>query len=148
MTKHLLIFGGSGFIGQAICQEAVKQSIPVVSISRSGRPKASSLKTNSLITWVSSDIFTETHWHQYLSNASGVINLIGILREIEEKQLTYQKMIVEANQIIAEQVASYPKLPYVFLSANAGGPLISEEYIEHKRQAESDLTQLANPVEL
>lgn len=146
MTNYLLIFGGSGFIGQAICKEAVDQKIPVVSISRRGEPQNLFLRNHPLITWVKSDIFTDKNWQQYVVNASGVINLIGILRENQKKRLTYQKMIVLANQLIADQVAHYPQIPYVFLSANANGPLIPKEYLEHKRLAENDLNKLTNPV--
>lgn len=146
MTKHLLIFGGSGFIGQGICQEALKQNIPVVSISRSGQPQNQRLNNQPLITWVKADIFTDTHWHQYLPNAFGVINLIGILRENKKKQLTYETMIFGANQLIADQVKEYPTLPYLFLSANAGSPVIPKGYIENKRRAEAYLIKMDNPV--
>lgn len=146
MMKPLLIFGGSGFLGQAICREAIKQTIPVISFSRSGSPKNHFLSSHPLITWIKTDIFSETNWQPYVENSFGVINLIGILRENKNKNITYQKMIVLANQLITDQVAHYPKLPYVFLSANAGGPVIPIEYIQHKRQAETYLKQLRNPV--
>ncbi len=37
----LLVFGGSGFVGTRVCEEAVKTGLAVVSVNRSGPPKLS-----------------------------------------------------------------------------------------------------------
>ena len=37
----LLVFGGSGFVGSRVCEEALKTGLPVVSVNRSGPPKLS-----------------------------------------------------------------------------------------------------------
>lgn len=37
----LLVFGGSGFVGSRVCEEALKTGLPVVSVNRSGSPKLS-----------------------------------------------------------------------------------------------------------
>ena len=37
----LLVFGGNGFVGSRVCEEALKTGLPVVSINRSGAPKLS-----------------------------------------------------------------------------------------------------------
>lgn len=146
MTNYLLIFGGSGFIGQSVCREAIKHEIAVVSISPSGPPQDHYLRNHPLITWIKGDIFTSNLWHDYLPNAYAVINLIGILHEQPRKKLFYVDLIFTANQLIADQVRHYPQIPYLFLSANAGGPLISPRYIENKRRAEAYLLTLTNPI--
>lgn len=43
----LLVFGGSGFVGTRVCEEALKTGLAVVSVNRSGPPKLSA-------DWVSS----------------------------------------------------------------------------------------------
>ena len=35
----ILVFGGNGFVGSRVCEEAVKTGLGVVSINRSGPPK-------------------------------------------------------------------------------------------------------------
>lgn len=35
----ILVFGGNGFIGSRVCEEALSTGLQVVSINRSGRPK-------------------------------------------------------------------------------------------------------------
>ena len=47
----LLVFGGSGFVGTRVCEEAVKTGLAVVSINRSGPPKLSADWVSS-IEWI------------------------------------------------------------------------------------------------
>lgn len=47
----LLVFGGNGFVGTRICEEALKTGLAVVSISRSGAPKQNAAWTNE-VEWV------------------------------------------------------------------------------------------------
>jgi NADPH:quinone reductase-like Zn-dependent oxidoreductase len=37
-SQKILVLGGSGFVGTAICKAAVARDIEVMSLSRSGRP--------------------------------------------------------------------------------------------------------------
>ncbi|TXG54205.1 hypothetical protein EZV62_019461 [Acer yangbiense] len=37
-SERVVVLGGSGFVGSAICKAAVTKGIEVVSLSRSGRP--------------------------------------------------------------------------------------------------------------
>lgn len=141
MTQTIVIFGGSGFVGQALCQEAIKQNISVVSISKHGKPKKDALwMTHPLMTWVTADIFTEDSWKKYLDTATSCVNLIGILLENRKKGLTYDKMIVQANQLLSN-TAEEKNCPYLFLSAK-GGP---SGYVAAKQQAESYLLNKKNP---
>ena len=47
----LVVFGGNGFVGSRICEEAVKTGLAVVSISRSGGPKQNAAWTSD-VEWV------------------------------------------------------------------------------------------------
>jgi uncharacterized protein YbjT (DUF2867 family) len=35
----LVVFGGNGFVGSRVCEEALKTGLAVVSVNRSGPPK-------------------------------------------------------------------------------------------------------------
>lgn len=37
----ILVFGGNGFVGSAVCEEVVRTGLRAVSVNRSGPPKAS-----------------------------------------------------------------------------------------------------------
>ncbi|HCM89539.1 MULTISPECIES: hypothetical protein [Vagococcus] len=141
MRAPLIIFGGSGFIGQGVCQEAINREIPVISISKHGKPTEAELWMSSpLITWLSIDIFKDDSWKNYISSETSCINLIGIFFENKKKGLTYEKLIVQANHLISEE-AQFKHAPYLFLSAKVG-PF---GYIEAKRKAEAELFQKNNP---
>lgn len=142
MKQAIVVFGGSGFVGQGICQEAIKRRLPVISISRHGKPrKEQPWMSHPLITWVQADIFNEDTWSGYLDNSLGCINLIGILFENKRKGLTYQRLIVDANHVIAN-ACERAQIPYLFISAKTG-PC---GYLAAKKQAEHDLFQLTNPI--
>lgn len=147
MEKHLLVFGGSGYIGSALCALALKENIPVVSISRRGKPKKKlPFQDNPLMTWVAADIFTETSWHDYFDQAYAVVNLIGIIAEKPQLNQTFAKTIFMANYQIVTVVSQQPNLPFLFMSANSGGPFISPHYLENKVRAEVFSKTLPNPV--
>ena len=138
MKQPILIFGGSGFIGQALCKEAIQRNIPVISISKHGKPKGHDLwMTHPLLTWVTMDIFRESEWRDYVKNCRCCINLIGILFEQPKKGLTYDKMIVQSNRLIAQEAEQHRK-NYLFLSAK-GGP---SGYVRVKKQAEEEVMTL------
>ncbi|MGX7023945.1 NAD-dependent epimerase/dehydratase family protein [Vagococcus hydrophili] len=140
MKPTFVVFGGSGFIGQAVCQEVINRNLPVVSISKHGKPREEELWMSSpLITWLSIDIFKDNSWKQYISDKTCCINLIGIFFENRKKGLTYDKMILLANQLISDE-AEEKQAPYLFLSAKAG-PC---GYIEAKKKAEADLFMKKN----
>lgn len=52
---QVVVFGGSGFVGQNVCQAALMLGAEVVSINRSGAPAAK--KWVNDVRWVQGDIF-------------------------------------------------------------------------------------------
>lgn len=141
MKAPIIIFGGSGFIGQAACQEAINRQLPVISISKHGKPKKEELWMSSpLINWLSIDIFKDDSWKNYISSKTPCINLIGLFFENKKRGLTYEKIIVQASHLISEE-AQLKQAPYLFLSAKTG-PC---GYIEAKKKVEADLFQKTNP---
>lgn len=88
MASKLLVFGGNGFLGRRICQEAVNHGLEVVSISRSGKPpvlKSSPRDKNWIneVRWESADILKPSTYFKHLQGASGVVHSMGILLEDE-----------------------------------------------------------------
>jgi len=47
----LIVFGGNGFVGTRVCEEALQTGLAVVSINRSGAPKATAAWTSD-VEWV------------------------------------------------------------------------------------------------
>ncbi|MCI0130869.1 NAD-dependent epimerase/dehydratase family protein [Vagococcus sp. CY53-2] len=132
MPNTLLIFGGSGFIGQKICQKAIEQGYHVYSISTHGKPSINEKWVHHAnMTWIASDVVKHDTWQNNIPNSIHYcINLIGILKQTTKQ--TYVNSIIKPNDIISNW-ATTKQIPYLFLSAKFG-PL---GYIKAKKEAES-----------
>lgn len=144
--KKLVIIGGSGFLGQVICQTALTENWTIVSISKHGRPPSNKLLKSlrdAPIEWVQADIFTSQDWQAHLLHAFAIIDLVGIIKERPKEGITYQKMIADSAKIIGTVASDNDRLQhFIFLSANAG----PTKYIEAKRQAEQSLISMPLPL--
>lgn len=87
MVPKLLVFGGNGFLGRRICQEAVQNGFQVLSLSRSGRapqPQAPQDKHwIGEVQWEAADVFNPQSYNRYLRDATDVVHSLGILLEDE-----------------------------------------------------------------
>lgn len=54
---QVVVFGGNGFVGQSVCQAALRLGAEVVSISRSGAPVGKNKSWADAVRWVRGDIF-------------------------------------------------------------------------------------------
>ncbi|MGY3766237.1 NAD-dependent epimerase/dehydratase family protein [Vagococcus vulneris] len=142
MTQSIVVIGGSGFVGQGVCKEALRKNISVISISKHGKPqKEQPWMSHPLMIWVKADIFTDTSWKHYLADCLGCINLIGILFQNKHRGQTYHRMIFYTNHLISSVCEEF-QIPYLFLSAKAG-PV---GYLKAKKLAEQDLLDKTNSV--
>ena len=51
-SPKVVVFGGRGFVGSYVCQEALRSGLRVVGISRSGTPPASGAAWTRDVEWV------------------------------------------------------------------------------------------------
>ncbi|AJV51272.1 AHL_G0037850.mRNA.1.CDS.1 [Saccharomyces cerevisiae] len=95
MIPKLIVFGGNGFLGKRICQEAVTSGYKVVSVSRSGKaPHNNELNDKQWmqeVQWTAADIFKPDSYHELLNNATNVVHSLGILLENENYKQTLSK---------------------------------------------------------
>ena len=95
MIPKLIVFGGNGFLGKRICQEAVTSGYQVVSVSRSGKaPHSNELNDKRWmqeVQWTAADIFKPDSYHELLNNATNVVHSLGILLENENYKQTLSK---------------------------------------------------------
>lgn len=54
---QVIVFGGNGFVGQRVCQAALRLGAEVVCVNRSGAPSAKGKDWISDVRWVRGDIF-------------------------------------------------------------------------------------------
>jgi uncharacterized protein YbjT (DUF2867 family) len=79
--KKIVVFGGSGFVGQGMIQEALKRGLDVISVNRSGAPKDFSLsedvEAKGNVDWIKGDLFQPEGWTSAVKGAEGAISCVG-----------------------------------------------------------------------
>ncbi|KAE9613274.1 putative NAD(P)-binding domain-containing protein [Lupinus albus] len=74
-SERIVVLGGSGFVGSAICKAAISKGIEVISISRSGRTTYPGEWVDQ-VTWLSGDVFY-VNWDEVLVGATAVVSTLG-----------------------------------------------------------------------
>ncbi|KAH6826489.1 Rossmann-fold superfamily protein [Perilla frutescens var. hirtella] len=83
-TERVVVLGGSGFVGSAICKAAVSKGIEVISLSRSGRPSYSDSWVDQ-VNWLTGDVFY-ANWDEVLIGATAVVSTLGGVGSEEQMQ--------------------------------------------------------------
>ncbi|CAK9309532.1 unnamed protein product [Citrullus colocynthis] len=135
-NEKVVVLGGSGFVGSAICKAAVSKGIEVVSVSRSGRPTNTS-SWEDQVTWVPGDVFY-LNWDDVLVGATAVVSTIGGFGSEEQmKRINGDANIAAVN---AAYDFGIPKFILITVyDYNLPSFLLSSSYFTGKRQAESEV---------
>lgn len=113
----IVIFGGSGFVGQGIVNQlAQDKSKQITIISRSKQNK--NYEKNN-ITWFVSDISNDTNWQTVVNEADWVIDCIGILLPNPLKNQSYYSASTKPAEIIINYLASLKENQPRFLFVSA-----------------------------
>ncbi|KAL7166793.1 hypothetical protein ACSBR2_037467 [Camellia fascicularis] len=118
-TERVVVLGGSGFVGSAICKAAVSKGIEAISLSRSGRPSYSSSWVDQ-VTWMS------------------VVSTLGGFGSEEQMQ----RINGEANVVAVTAAKDFGIPKFILISVhdyNLPSFLLSSGYFTGKRKAESEV---------
>lgn len=138
-SEKLVVLGGSGFVGSAICKAAVSKGIEVASLSRSGRPRLSESWVDQ-VNWIPGDVFY-ANWDEILGGATAVASTLGGFGNEEQMM----RINGEAN-IVAVNAAKERGVPKFILITvhdyNLPSFLLQSAYFTGKRKAESEILSL------
>ncbi|GMQ04242.1 hypothetical protein CsSME_00049727 [Camellia sinensis var. sinensis] len=135
-TERVVVLGGSGFVGSAICKAAVSKGIEAISLSRSGRPSYSSSWVDQ-VTWMSGDVFY-ANWDEVLAGATAVVSTLGGFGSEEQMQ----RINGEANVVAVTAAKDFAIPKFILISVhdyNLPSFLLSSGYFTGKRKAESEV---------
>ncbi|KAJ7774899.1 hypothetical protein B0H16DRAFT_78881 [Mycena metata] len=83
--SRLVVFGGNGFIGSAVCRSALAAGMQVTSVSSSGRPyqtpKGHTPAWVHQVDWRAGDALRPETYAAHLEGAHGVVHTLGVLLE-------------------------------------------------------------------
>ncbi|XP_020581290.1 uncharacterized protein At1g32220, chloroplastic [Phalaenopsis equestris] len=135
-TERIVVLGGTGFVGTAICKAAVSKGIEVVSVSRSGRPSYSDPWVDQ-VTWTPGDVFY-LRWDEVLVGTTAVVSTLGGFGNEEQMK----KINGEANILAVGAAKDYGVPKFVLISVHdykLPSFLLSSGYFTGKRKAESEV---------
>jgi nucleoside-diphosphate-sugar epimerase len=140
--QKILITGGNGFLGRNICKLASARQIPIISVSRTGKPAGINETEYSTVEWIAADVFNPIAWKMHLPQCTAVIHSIGIIEELPELGITYERMIFQSARVVSDTALEAGVPRFVFISAGAGAPETPATYMEAKEKAEAYLEKL------
>lgn len=91
IQQRLLVVGGNGFVGSAVCKQALSRGWEVISISGSGRPfrtprgHAPTWTTSDKMQWHKADAFDKDAYRDLAASCTAAVHTVGILMESNYK---------------------------------------------------------------
>ncbi|XP_015897724.1 uncharacterized protein At1g32220, chloroplastic [Ziziphus jujuba] len=135
-TERVVVLGGSGFVGSAICKAAVSNGIEAISVSRTGRPAYPGSWVDQ-VSWIPGDVFY-LNWDEVLGGATAVVSTIGGFGSEEQMQ----RINGEANVVAVNAAKEFGVPKFILISVhdyNLPSFLLSSAYFTGKRKAESEV---------
>ncbi|KFK44975.1 hypothetical protein AALP_AA1G327800 [Arabis alpina] len=135
-SERVVVLGGNGFVGSAICKAAITKGIEVVSVSRSGRPNFQGSWLDQ-VTWVTGDVFY-LNWDEVLLGATAVVSTIGGFGNEEQMK----RINGEANVVAVNAAKDFGVPKFVLITVhdyNLPPFILSSGYFTGKRNAEAEL---------
>ncbi|MBE0503545.1 MAG: complex I NDUFA9 subunit family protein [Desulfuromonadales bacterium] len=127
----VFVTGGSGFVGTEVIRQLLAAGHTVRSLVHS--KKAAS--TPQLELWPGDATRPET-LQGALAGCDAIIHLIGIIREFPDKQVTFQRLHIDATRNILAAAGEQGVRRYLHMSANGTRPDGVAEYHKTKWAAE------------
>lgn len=135
----LLVIGGSGFVGRALCREGVRRGWQVTSLSRHGAPGTG---ING-VDWVQGSVGSQGKFKELAQGKDYIVSTVGTLVEGGPDE-SYERMNYESMRSILQAMHPAPAgLKAIgYLSAATFDPVtnsILSHYYATKHRAEADL---------
>lgn len=131
---NILILGGSGFVGTAICNKLAALNHSVTVITRK-RDNARALFMLPTVTVVEGDVFDRATVAHYAKGKDALINLIGILNE--KKRGGFNRAHVELTELAIAACKDAGVSRYLHMSALGASDNGPSEYLKSKAKAEA-----------
>jgi uncharacterized protein (TIGR01777 family) len=119
----VVVSGGTGFIGRAVCESFRRQGISVSVLSRD--PPGAKAVLDPSVTVVEWDAVTSGPWERELDTATGVINLAGAPiadgRWTPRRKQVILDSRVNATRLLVQAISRLQNKPRVLISASGVG---------------------------
>lgn len=135
--KTICVLGGTGFVGHSIVRRLAKSGYRVKVLTRH-RERSRDLLVLPTVDLVEVDIFERNCLNQEFKNVDAVINLVGILNELDNKSRNFQTVHVKLARLVVDACQSNKIKRLLHMSAmNADANRGSSRYLRSKGEAEN-----------
>ena len=118
MYRKIFLTGGTGFVGTEILEELVRNKYKVKVLIHSPKPTTSS----KFVKIVRGDVRNIEPFVDSVKGCDAVIHLVGIIREIPWKGVTYERLHVEATKNMITVAKENKIKRFIHMSANGAKP--------------------------
>ena len=155
-VHHVLVVGGSGFIGSAVCRSALRHGLDVTSLSQSGKPPYSAggdpqRRWTEKVTWRQGDLLqADGGWKKSALAVStpstppidGLICCVGGFGGVDWMRRINGEANLNALNAFVTPTSSIRRVAFVSAFNYQLPSFLQRGYIEGKRQVEQRLHQL------
>lgn len=133
--NHVLILGGSGFVGTHLCAQLMHQQVPLRVITRSA-DGLRDLRTLPNVKVIVGDPYSEPLLRRELAGARAAVNLVGILNEPGFGGAGFRRAHVDLTKTLIAALKSSGVPRYLHMSSLKAGQGRSH-YLTSRGQAEA-----------
>ncbi len=131
MLKNVFVAGGTGFVGSYIIEKLYMAGYNVKVLSNSNKSGL-----NKDIEVVNGDILEPDEWEHHLKEIDIFINLVGIIREIPEKNITFERLHIKATENVVNLCKKHEIRRLLHMSAAGATCCSISKYFTTKFKAE------------
>merc|ERR1719445_355566 len=109
-SSKIAVFGGTGYVGSAVCERLVKKGYTVTGVSRRGvnpRPNDENL---SQVNWVSGDATNPADVNKIVSDADAVVHAVGLLFDVESGLAGLNKIVSGSGSLPDPEKSTYDNI--------------------------------------
>lgn len=135
--KKVCVLGGTGFVGQAVVRQLVKAGYQVKVLTRN-RERHRELLVLPPVELVNADIHERSTLKKQFADVQAVINLVGILNELDHKMRGFQTVHVKLARLLVDACQANKVTRLLHMSAlNANANRGASKYLRSKGEAEN-----------
>ncbi len=139
----VFVTGGTGFVGNEVVRQLVAQGHEVSALVRSGSEDKLAMGTSSQVQIHPGDVTQPDSLLPAMQGCDAVIHLVGIIREIPAKGVTFKRLHVEGSRHVIDAAVSQGITRFLQMSANGVRLEATIDYHQTKWQAEQFLRDTA-----
>mmetsp|Transcript_32411 Transcript_32411/g.64243 ORF Transcript_32411/g.64243 Transcript_32411/m.64243 type:complete len:286 (-) Transcript_32411:323-1180(-) len=99
---RVTVFGGTGYVGSAVCERLIKRGHEVTAVSRRGaNPKPDSAEL-SRVKWVKGDATDAKTVEEFLKDSDAAVHAIGLLFDVDSGLANLNKIVSGSGSIPGE----------------------------------------------